>query len=775
MTVTVNEIFELLADNKLERLEQLLVNNSTLANLYAEDKCSTLLSTAVDNNNLPAVKLLIKHGDKDNLKITYPIDNDTVLISAVYSNNYDMVKLLVENGADINYKNESGYDALCYASSKSYFKIRDYLLEHGADKTNFIDTSLIDASIKGDLERVYQLINIVDVNLRNYDGKSALLEACLNGYFEIAKKLIDNGADINLKDYDYDAPFLETGAYKLFKTLLMRCVETNNIEAVSFLLSKGANVDEQTYIGESALMMAARNSNDRIVKILLDHKADIDLRSFGNENIDGDLDDGEKNALYYAITQGNIETVKLLRERNSSEELIDQKEFRNKTLLMFACEFGNIEVVQYLLETMDLDMYPMYQHVDKAGKTPLIYASIKGHRAIVEILIEYDVINHQDQAGKTALMYACYGHHFDIAKLLLSNGADKDIKDIRGYSVMGNEDEKIVDFFKYLKKHNPKNLVNILNLFTKDNPIKYTTHSFEWSKYGSYQNFINEVKQEFTNKSDELKFLSPNLHSKINNFLFEDKTWGKYRISFGWSSSQLKEWCEEEEKKSNAKKAIHFPLPKKYQYDIAGKILTKFDDICMVFKDEIEIRDDDKLKSIFEKIEEEVLGFDFEVEYINLENITFYTDVEYFENAVTKIFEQFKKYDSIRVLAKLKEFRWSKLSRQLTFEDFTYQWIKVCRKSIVIKANNQESYVDIIIEDRDSTVKKNSEEMKKEIDNGDFEDIKKFLFSLCDWSIEAEFLDGNFRVEYLSENQAVKVVELKEKPQGFRHILRFYK
>jgi len=297
-------------------------------------------------------------------------------------------------------------------------------------------------------------------------------------------------------------------------------------------------------------------------------------------------------------------------------------------------------------------------------------------------------------------------------------------------------------------KHSPRKLVDIFKLFTKENPIKYTSHSFEWSKYGSYQKFIDEVKKEFTKIDNELKLLSPNLHTKISNFLFnefidKDKTWGKYKIAFGWSSPQLKEWCEIEEKKNNAKKAIYFPLPKEHQREIDGKTLTTFDDICTVFKDEIEIRDDDKLNRLFEKIEEEVLGFDFEVEYINLENITFYTDVEYFENTITKIFEQFKE--------------------------------KAEHDSILVEADNQESYVDIIIEQRGSTVNKNSEEMKKEIDNGDFEDIKKYLFSLCDWIIEAEFLDGNFRVEYLSENQSVKVLELKEKPQGFRHILRFYK
>ena len=509
-------------------------------------------------------------------------------------------------------------------------------------------------------------------------------------------------------------------------TPLLVAVRNSDVDKAKYLIERGNSVDDGGINGDTPLLEATKHRNIKMIKFLLANKADINI-----------TDTISISPLHYAAENNYTDIVKLILE-NDGNANVNITDGDGMTPLHYAVkEPNNRDMVAFLIEN------GAECRQSKNKSTPLIHASSRGYYKIVELLVEHCDINHQDQKGKTALMNACHKKHFDIAKLLLEKDADKDIKDMDGYSIVDSQDEEIKHFFRHLKKHNPENLVKILNLFTKDNPIKYTTHSFEWSKYGSYQHFLDEVKKEFTSISDDLKFLSENLHSKISNFLFEDKTWGKYKINFGWSSLKLKEWCEEEEKKQNPKKAIYFPLPKVYQYEIDEKTLTTFNDICTVFKDEIEIRDDDKLKNIFIKIKKRILKFDFNVKYINLENITFYTDVEYFENAVTKIFEQFKE--------------------------------RAEHDSIVIEADNQESYVDIIIEQRGSTVNKNSEEMKKEIDNGDFEDIKKYLFSLCDWSIESKFLDGNFRVEYLSENQAVKVVELKEKPQGFRHILRFYK
>ena len=309
------------------------------------------------------------------------------------------------------------------------------------------------------------------------------------------------------------------------------------------------------------------------------------------------------------------------------------------------------------------------------------------------------------------------------------------------------------DLLQSEMKHNPKRLVEILNLFTKDNPIKYTTHSFEWSIYKSYDNFMNAVKQSFDVIDEELKRLSPNLHTKITKFLFdsqlsEDNTWGVYNIAFGWSSPELNQWSQLEESKDNGKKAISYKLPKKYQRNIDGKTSSTFNDICDLFKNEIEIKDNDILILLFQSIEEEVLGFDFDVSYENLDGMSFYTDVENFSKGLKLIFEQFKdsgreQHDTINIEAML---------------------------------YNDAKYIDIRITQVGSTVSKTSTEMKSEIEDGGFQDIKNYFTSLCDWSIEAKFKDGDFKIDYLSIDSEDSIAKnLNYTPIGFTYILRFYK
>ena len=75
------------------------------------------------------------------------------------------------------------------------------------------------------------------------------------------------------------------------------------------------------------------------------------------------------------------------------------------------------------------------------------------------------------------------------------------------------------------------------------------------------------------------------------------------RIAFGWSSPELKQWAQLEELKPNGKKAIYFPIPDEYSKRINGKTISNFDDVCNVFKNEIEIRDDGKLSMLLEELE----------------------------------------------------------------------------------------------------------------------------------------------------------------------------
>lgn len=54
--------------------------------------------------------------------------------------------------------------------------------------------------------------------------------------------------------------------------------------------------------------------------------------------------------------------------------------------------------------------------------------------------------------------------------------------------------------------------------------------------------------------------------------------------------------------------------------------------------------------------------------------------------------------------------------------------------------------------------------------------IKKELTNLCDWSIESSSDTENYRINYLKSNTTLEDIEpLDYKPEGYTHIMRFYK
>jgi len=176
----------------------------------------------------------------------------------------------------------------------------------------------------------------------------------------------------------------------------------------------------------------------------------------------------------------------------------------------------------------------------------------------------------------------------------------------------------------YKNKHNPKELVNILTNFTEDKPMKFTTHIWDFgdlkhSEHKNFEGYINSVDEQWNDFKDELKELSPNLYSKVYNFLWEKDL----EIATGWSSLEgLKEWCDE------GKSPFEF---------------EDFKDVISSFKKEIEIRKDTMLEDIF--IEErkrlnKQYPRKFKVQLLKLKGQTFYTDVEKLRSAIGIIFSQ---------------------------------------------------------------------------------------------------------------------------------------
>ena len=742
-----------------QEIAKLLLETQANPNIQAKDG-STALSFALKNNNKELITLLIKSGAYK-LPILDKMNEMWDSICAQGNEATELVEILIKNGADINFRSSNGNTPLITAANYGHLEIVETLINNGAK-----------------------------LNCQNVVGITALYISTMNKFINIAKVLLEAGANANIQDsqdkatplgriildrmnkYDITATTLFIKEkndinVKIVKLLLKHKADPNilnindssalliasrigDLEMVELLLNAKARMDIQENTGLTALMGAVHANHLEVCKILLEYGADVNYTSATNES----------TALSAAIENNNLEIVKLLilegadpyqesmGSTNSTPFGVHPNDIRHGNALQLAQEFGFSEIEYFLKNHM--------KTIEKEHEIPIGHIKLENNLSL-DVYSDYIILKSKIGDMKSETKYNKIDKnkykngkkgYFNISSSIVKKETIAgDTREYKIESYTGN----VLELEENI--HDPKRLLEILNLFTEENPIKYTAHSFEWSRYKSYNNFIKEVENAFSEVKNDLRILSPDLYNKINKFLFDstlcdDNTWGIHKIDFGWSSPELKEWCSIEDSKANGKKAIAFNLPVQYQKEINGNTVTTFEEICSVFKNEIEIRDDDKLKILFATIKKDVLKFDFEVVYKNLEAISFYTDVENFKNGLTLIFEQFKedgreKYDTIEIEA---------------------------------IPNESENYVDIRIMQIGSTVEKKSYEMEKETENGHFQDIKNHFSSLCDWSIEASFGDGDFRVNYLlSDENSIKPISLKKKPLGFTHILRFYK
>jgi ankyrin repeat protein len=224
-------------------------------------------------------------------------------------------------------------------------------------------------------------------------------------------------------------------------TPLHRAVRSNDLPRVQRLIRAGADVKLANRYGVTPLSLAAVNGNPAIVAALL--KAGADANSLAGEG---------ETALMSAARAGHVDVVRQLLVHGAYPDA--REKWRGQTALMWAAAENHPEVVHVLLEhgadpnaSGDIleywSMLPSESAtpkvtMPKGGMAALHYAARQGALEAVKALAETPRtdLNVTDPDGVNAPLYATLNGHYDVAAYLLERGANPNLADQYGRTVL---------------------------------------------------------------------------------------------------------------------------------------------------------------------------------------------------------------------------------------------------------------------------------------------------------------------------------------------------
>ncbi len=411
---------------------QYLIDNNAVVN-QKHKQGGTALLEAVPTGNVSCINILLA-ANADPL-VT---DNDgiTTVISAASQGHAELVKLFASKGVDINKVTNSGGSALMFAASEGHNETAKLLIELNAD------VSIATKATPEYRAQVEEALSEKREGIEPHkDDVTALHVAALGGHMFVVELLVKAGANINAVDEDGMTP-------------LLNAVKGNFANVAKYLVEHGANPND-IFIDEKGkshnmLMDSIMVSNNEFSLLLIEKGANISY-----------LDEDKVSIATQAAYLGQLEIIKQLISRNA--DIISSNTEGINPLIASSSE-GHHEIVKELLATKKIDINAK----DKDGTNALMAASVRGHKEVVSLLLQNGAeVNSQNVDGHTPLMFAYNGKnqveslldkyaeyltddndnstkiikdalqtHIEVVQLLLDYKADPTMKDKEGHTAL---------------------------------------------------------------------------------------------------------------------------------------------------------------------------------------------------------------------------------------------------------------------------------------------------------------------------------------------------
>ncbi|MFC5283838.1 ankyrin repeat domain-containing protein [Pedobacter alpinus] len=352
--------------------------------LYVEDSHATeplVFGLSGGKRNIPVYDAFFKAGV--DVKRKYKDGANLLLLGIANDADLALSDYLVKKGLSLNNVDEQGSTAFDYAAKSGNINLLKNLTAKGVKAT---DAALIFASQGGrgsssSVEVFKYLVEDVKLNASytNKSGYSTLhYLARKPNQEEIISYLLTKGADVNKPNEEGNTPFMIAASGRNLKVLQLLAPKLKNINAVN---NKG----------ESALTLAVNASSPEVVSFLINNGADVKV------------EDKAGNNLAFHLVQGY---------RPASPQNGGQKdEFTDKLSLLTA---------------KGLDA----KQLQKDGSSLYHAAILKSDLVLLKKLTDLKVnVNAKNKEGLTVLHRAALiSKNDEVLKYLVSIGADKSIK-----------------------------------------------------------------------------------------------------------------------------------------------------------------------------------------------------------------------------------------------------------------------------------------------------------------------------------------------------------
>ncbi len=256
--------------------------------MKAQHGGETLLHRAAADGNVKLIEGLLDRGAAiDQPAVEERGNGLTPLHFAAWRGHVPAIEVLLERHANIDAEAPGGATPVRMAAGAAQLDAARALLEAGAKNDEFVAASL------GQLEFLKQRHSKAKPAPAHRDGaRTPLHYAATNGQLEVARWLIEQGADVNAEEGRY-----ENGHGS---TPLHAAVRQGHFSVVRLLLDKGADVNAPGY-GFSPLHDA---DTVEMARLLLSDGADVNGKAWH---------DGS-TPVHYAAAHGKLELVNLLIE-----------------------------------------------------------------------------------------------------------------------------------------------------------------------------------------------------------------------------------------------------------------------------------------------------------------------------------------------------------------------------------------------------------------------------------------------------------------------------